>query len=170
MSTFKCEDCSLDKDVSCKYIYRFVDEKKNGAQGRPRISPDHVDGDRFRCQGCHSLRGRVARQSDDGLPNPLSNMHGAECRAQFFQEASALFGQDLRVKMECFVQETRCESNTNTYQNNGTFLDEADLTDKYKSKPDQLKNILANADTHNLLSCQDKPSKPPRQPRWGPTN
>ena len=56
-------------------------------------------------------------------------------------------GDALAMKFTENTTESRADAFSSEFNDLGKFMDEDDLTEKYKNKPEQIKNILANATT-----------------------
>ena len=136
---FTCSDCSLDKPIETVYIYKFV---KGSDENRNRRGSIIVDGDLLRCHPCHTLRSRIYRCKESRTN--LGNLDKAS-RSTFMQDSTELFGNDLNMKLRENFTEQHVESDTTDFNNNGHFMDEDDMTEKYKNKPQQLESIWLNA-------------------------
>ena len=66
-------------------------------------------------------------------------------RAEFFKDSHELVGGDLAAAIQVRVKEVRRTNFAQSFRGTGKFFDEDDLRDKYKNKPEQLANVLANA-------------------------
>ena len=62
----------------------------------------------------------------------------------FFQSYPHLRGDDLRLKLEEVVQDWKTEMTRFEFNQEAEFLEESDLTAKYKDKPEVLEKILKN--------------------------
>ena len=59
--------------------------------------------------------------------------------------AAHLFGDQLQKLVQTTLDEHRVHKATTNFSGLGKFMDEVDLAEKYKNKPEQLKNIMENA-------------------------
>ena len=138
---FKCPDCEQEREGSMKYIVRFKSERKIGTAGRNRRSDVHEDGDRIRCLQCHGTLAKIYRTvNNEGWQDGFASVKG-EHRAKLLRETHELLGTDLPKRISLAIEETNIFSQITTFNAGGGFMDEDDLNAKYKSKPEQLKNI-----------------------------
>ena len=97
----------------------------------------------YKCRSCNRLQSRINRMqasSDMQIAFP-----DAAAREAFFKKHQESFGEDLKAALEVVTIETRSHTSTDKLAEEGDWLDEVDLTEKYKSKPEQLKSMLQNA-------------------------
>lgn len=99
-----------------------------------------------RCRSCHNVRSAIERlkKNNGNLVKDWSKVEGDRLTA-FYQENAHLRGEDLRKKVEEVVQDWKVSVTRFEFSADGEFLDEHDLQEKYKNKPDVLENILKNA-------------------------
>ena len=62
----------------------------------------------------------------------------------FFQAAKTAMGNDLKLAILRTIEQKKTQSNKESFRGSGEYLDEDDLRAKYKDKPTQIANILAN--------------------------
>ena len=76
-----------------------------------------------------------------------------QSRVGLMQMAADLYGEDLEKKLTEVVVQSRISKAVTTFDNDNEFLDDADLSEKYKNKPDMLSNIKQNGFT---ITCPVK--------------
>ena len=103
-----------------------------------------------RCRECGPLRSRVLRLFT------ANNTHRDEflsltqdAKKKFYEENRDKFGQDLKIAIASIVKQSTEHVQCASLVGNGTFLDEADMRDKYKAKPGRADAIIAN--TRNFV-------------------
>ena len=97
----------------------------------------------FRCRPCNRLESRMTRMKQ-GSDMEVS-FPSAAAKEAFFQKHQQAFGDDLKAAMELMTSEARSRTSSDKLAEEGDWLDEVDLSEKYQGKPDQLKNLLQNA-------------------------
>ena len=97
----------------------------------------------FRCRPCNRLQSRISRMKQ-GIDMEVS-FPSAAAKEAFYRKHQDAFGADLQAAMELVTSEVRSTTSSDRLAEEGHWLDEDDLCDKYKGKPDQLKNLLQNA-------------------------
>ncbi len=134
--SIKCPMCKQHKHLSeCT--------KKRGPNNR---SEDNL----FICKGCNAIKSRVARIVDkrsEAMQDFGYDIMTADKRQTFFRECTQLYGDALEVKMQEVITEITKQSYNVSFTGTGEFYDKEDIELKYASKPEILKNILANART-----------------------
>ena len=109
-----------------------------------------VRGDCRRCKRCGALRSRVTRllAVNEKLRESWEGC-GEEQKKQFLTnpDNQALFAGDLKKQLEVTVSESHKLSSSTKFKGIDKFKDEADIIEKYKSKPEQAASILKNADS-----------------------
>ena len=132
-----CEDCDEDVPIG--------DAQMLNGDG------DKEQADRFRCNGCNRVRSRLHRLSTGkrGTASLKTGFNGMawENRATFLKGARHLMGSDLKMRLTEAIQSSNTSSTETAVVQQGPFLDEQDLTNKYKNKPEQLANIFNTAAT-----------------------
>ncbi len=104
----------------------------------------------MRCSVCHSASGRIRlllkRGSDDFAEAWNGFSHDSSIdMAAFYAKAKGVFGEDLNKLMKETLEENVSHSIETILQGTGTFMDEEDMTEKYKNKPVRLLAILDKA-------------------------
>ena len=128
-----------------KYIIKFKDEHKTGANGRQRRTDEHSDGDTIRCLPCHRLLARVKRIDDKGDRSVTLANVSRDGRVQFLRDAEHSFGDDLAKKIRCTMEQIQVTQSISSFSAGGGFYDEIDMKEKYNGKPEQLANIFKYA-------------------------
>ena len=107
------------------------------------VETDDVDSSN-RCKECRTFAVRISRalaaQSDDWRTE-----WAKVDTTVFAQKAKTLYGEDLVKIMEDMMDETHTDEAFACLTGTGNFLDEADMREKYASKPARLEAILKNA-------------------------
>ena len=99
----------------------------------------------IRCKQCHNLKGRINRCEETRVA--WANTADSESRVKMMRECADVYGDALAMKFTENTTESRADAFSSEFNDLGKFMDEDDLTEKYKNKPEQLKNIFANATT-----------------------
>ena len=99
----------------------------------------------YRCRGCNALESRIQRLKKT-CDFPM-NWSSKEARAAFFAKHRETFGDDLKTALQLETSETATETARQKLSEEGDWLDEADLRERYANKPDQVTNVLAYART-----------------------
>ena len=102
-----------------------------------------------RCKCCHALKSRINRicAKHGNLAKDWTAVSDEE-KKTFYKNFGNLVGEDLIARLQETITECKKTSSLVEFEGTGDFLDEIDLREKYKSKPDQLQNILANTRTY----------------------
>ena len=106
-----------------------------------------------RCKACNSVQSRLKRHldgQDEEFKDAWSKAfaEGFIDKASFFETAKNTFGDDLnKLLQEQMDQRERFERQT-VFAGTGDFLDETDLEDKYKNKPERLAAVKEHARTY----------------------
>ena len=101
-----------------------------------------------RCGPCNALNGR-ARTAGKAMGSWDAFMKvSKEKKTEFFRNCHDEVGKELKALMEETISESIAEEELESWIADGKYLDYADMEDKYKNKPDQLKSIFANTKTH----------------------
>ena len=101
-----------------------------------------------RCTECGNLACRISRHFKDSPENKAEftkSMDSMKDRAAFQATAKLLYGDDLAIAISQVVERKLIAESEVTLVGNGCFLDMIDLETKYKSKPERLNGIKANA-------------------------
>lgn len=103
----------------------------------------------MRCKACHNLKSRINRVlSHYGtLAKDWTNVSENE-KKEFYQKYKEMAGQDLLTRLQETVTEHKKTSSAVSFEGTGDYIDEIDLDEKYKNKPDQLAAIKANTRTY----------------------
>ena len=119
--------------------------------GKSKSQDDFVwsKGRPFACKACHCLHSKVARKTrDPELQDFALSKLSKEDRRQFYSDNADASEDVLAAKMQESITRTKSRFLTTRFTGRGTFLDEADLREKYKEKPEQLANMLKHAETY----------------------
>ena len=111
------------------------------------VDGEAVPGAVFRCKDCNALKSRVHRLFQKPGMNKTEEVFKAmtkDEREKFFRDQHALMGDGLAAVMETLVTSKTTTTNSVSFKGTGEFFDEADLTEKYAKKPQQLASILRN--------------------------
>ena len=100
----------------------------------------------WRCVGCNRGRQRV-RDALKRHPSIEDMASEVTDKVVISQKAKDLYGEDLVAFLRQQYSATYEVSNKVQMMGNGTFLDEEDLKEKYKSKPLRLAAIMKNTQT-----------------------
>ena len=98
-----------------------------------------------RCTLCHRLRSRTTSVLARLCSKQEWGEIGHEKKGAFMDAAAHLFGDKLQKLVQTTLDEHRLYKATTNFNALGSFKDEIDLTEKYKNKPEQLKNIMEHA-------------------------
>lgn len=98
-----------------------------------------------RCKACHALKSRINRvvSKHGALAADWTQVSDAE-KKEFYQNYQTLAGPDLLARLQETVTESKRRSSAVEFVGTGEYLDEADMNERYKHKPEQLANIFAN--------------------------
>ena len=114
------------------------------------VDGEAVPGAAFRCKDCNALKSRIHRlfktPGMDKTEEVFKAMTKDE-REKFFRDQHALMGDGLAAVMETLVTSKTTTTNSVSFKGTSEFFDEADLTEKYAKKPQQLASILRNTRT-----------------------
>ena len=101
----------------------------------------------YRCKECHNLRGRINTViQNQGLVDDW-DFGSEDQKAAFFQKYSGARGSGLSTAVLLHVEERKTDKLVLAFKGTGEFLDLADLTERFKDKPDQLASIKQNGRT-----------------------
>jgi len=99
-----------------------------------------------RCPACHAVSVRVPR-----VAKKHEQLFGKwdasklDNKVEFHNAAKDLYGEELLQLMECSMAEETKEIDKVQLVGTGEYLDQADLEERYKAKPERLAAILRNA-------------------------
>ena len=107
----------------------------------------------YKCKACNALESRISR-----LKSTLNfevSWGTQEDKSEFFKKHTRSFGPALRTALEQSHSESVSRCSIERLAEEGNWLDEEDLRERYKSKPEQLRNMLASARqiTHPTRKC-----------------
>jgi hypothetical protein len=104
-----------------------------------------------RCKPCNALYQRT-RCSCKGTPGRWEKFLAAtkEDTAEFYTTGHRKLGKELKAAIDETISEHTAEKDLEQWCQDGKYLDEEDLTEKYKKKPEQLKSIKDK--THTFFS------------------
>lgn len=99
-----------------------------------------------RCRSCHNVRGAIDRlkKNNGNLVKDWTNVDGDRLK-NFYLENAHLRGPELLKKVEEVVTDWKTSTTRFQFEADGEYMDEIDIWEKYKSKPDILENVLKNA-------------------------
>ena len=101
-----------------------------------------------RCKACHTLKSRINRvMSKHGNLAEDWTKVTEEQKREFYKKYQESMGDDLVARLQETVTESKRVSSSVEFQGTGDYFDEEDMNDKYKNKPEQLANIIANTRT-----------------------
>ena len=124
----KCSLCFLEK--TCGECYE-----------KPAKSGNFV------CKPCNKAEARIYRLPNKEMLKGFKEMN-RESRAGFLQKASGLFKEDLAKELNEAVIQARTMTITDEWEESSEWVDEVELKERYEAeRPEQLANILANAQT-----------------------
>ncbi len=110
----------------------------------------------YACKSCNRLSNRIykAQAEDESLKGCMDKLT-ADDRKEFFVTHCEVLGPELAALLKTTATKSHLLVESEGFNANGDWLDEADLTEKYKSKPQQLESILAKARsfTHPIRGC-----------------
>ena len=103
----------------------------------------------LRCRACHNLKSRINRVLSHygSLAQDWTKVTENE-KKEFYKKYQEQAGPDLLTRLQETVTESKKTSSAVSFEGTGDFLDEIDLEEKYKNKPDQLAAIKANTRTY----------------------
>ena len=108
------------------------------------VDGEAVSGRVFRCKDCNALRSRIHRLFQKPSMNKTEQAFKAMTKDERESDEHALMGDGLAAVMETLVTSKTTTTNAVSFKGTGEFFDEADLTEKYAKKPQQLASILRN--------------------------
>lgn len=99
-----------------------------------------------RCRSCHNVRGAIERlkKNNGNLVQDWTKVDGDRLK-NFYLENAHLRGPELLKKVEEVVTDWKTSITRFQFEADGEYMDEIDIREKYKSKPEILENILRNA-------------------------
>jgi hypothetical protein len=99
-----------------------------------------------KCKGCRSLSVKVSRalSKRSDLKDQWGTMTKDEKKAFYLANAGAVSLDVPSAISEC-LRHAYKESISQSFATSGDWIDEIDLKEKFKDKPDQLRSIMANA-------------------------
>ena len=102
----------------------------------------------YACIECNRLSSRIYKiqVQDPSLCTVFRGM-GAEEKQEFMLDHHGVSGEELVKALHRISRRSEESEQQGTFQAKGKFVDEEDLTIKYKDKPEQLRSILDNART-----------------------
>ena len=103
--------------------------------------------DVWNCKGCKRLKERINEFQRTNEYFKMFHQISKEKKAEFFQKSHLLMGRDLSASLTDTIAQMQTESSELVFTGTGDWLDEADLRQKYESKPDVLERILKLAKT-----------------------
>jgi len=103
--------------------------------------------DQWNCKSCKRLKERINEFQRTNEYFKMFNQISKEKKAEFFQKSHLLMGRDLSASLTDTISQMQIESSELVFTGSGDWLDEADLRQKYESKPDVLERILKLAKT-----------------------
>ena len=90
----------------------------------------------YRCKDCHSLRGRINTViQNHGLVDDW-DFASEDQKVAFYKKYGAARGSALATAVQLHVEERKTDKLVLTFKGTGEFLDLADLTERFKGKPD----------------------------------
>ena len=98
--------------------------------------------DQIICKPCNRAIQRIAtlKKTNDELEG-VSEVLGDD-RADMMQQAHDLFGSNLAKRVKDCISRVRSRTATKNFKVTDHFMDEIDVKDKFKNKPQQLASIL----------------------------
>lgn len=105
--------------------------------------------DTWMCIFCKRLRERIQKVVTSGECEEMTYENKEE-KAEFFLQAHALMGTELKMKMKDHITKQNIKHSSWNFKGNGDWLDEQGLEDKYKNHKDKdfiIKNIKDHANT-----------------------
>ena len=153
-----CLGCSpgphLPKDrmeeVTCQLCAQKVDKKDAVCLNAGKLQDDPNKKAFHRCTKCNSFSSRIYRAKGKGL-----SWASAEAKQEFFAKHNHLCGKELKKELDFSTIQVERDVAKDQDDEDIEWLDEVDLKDKYKNKPDQLKSILDTAEKkfHPTRKC-----------------
>ena len=91
----------------------------------------------YRCKRCNACKSRCERlvQSHGTLVKDWTTV-STEKKKEFYKENYKLANENLIVKMQEAIQDTKRMTSITQFKGTGVWLDKKDLEEKYKNKPD----------------------------------
>ena len=105
-----------------------------------------------RCAACRATAVRISRVSKQH--EELFGKWDAsklDNKIEFYNAAKELYGDKLLNFMECSITEETTETDKVQLVGTGEYLDQTDLAERYKAKPERLEALLRNA---KRFTCQ----------------
>jgi hypothetical protein len=103
-----------------------------------------------RCHKCNNVQSRfnsVLKKMEGGNAESLGAMTSEDKRG-FLAEHQSLLGAELKVAMVQWAERTQEQSKLEVYATKGEWLDEEELAERFKKKPQQALAIKKNARKH----------------------
>ena len=105
------------------------------------------------CIGCNRLGARISKAgSTDGSLKGALDSFEKDDRQKWFLEHQQTMGSDLNLALRTACRQTNSIANTEGFGGRGVWLDEADLAEKYKNKPEQLSKLTCAPYKWNIIT------------------
>jgi len=126
-----CVSCHLpvlDKD--------FVIQRKATASSKAAV----------KCGGCNRLGMRIRAQvsKDDDLKSGWESLSRSD-KAEFLAQHHDTMGMHLKLAISQTIEHHQHLSQKQVFSGNSEWLDEADVMERFKNKPDQAEHLLKHA-------------------------
>ena len=100
-----------------------------------------------RCHCCGNARSNVTRilQKRDSLEDDWKKL-GKTVKADFMLKARGMTGTDMEMQMETTIKDECKQKIDRAFEGKGDWLDEVDVKEKFKAKPEQGDAVIKNAE------------------------
>jgi hypothetical protein len=105
-----------------------------------------IAGTTFRCKVCNNHKTKLNRtlQRHPSIDGPWQEL-SKDKKDEFRKKGRDTVGLDLAAQLKQYVSETTTETVEDKFETEGVYMDEADIREKFKSKPEQAKHIMETA-------------------------
>ena len=136
---------ALEESARCSTCHRVVDHENTVVVNRQTVKSKETR----RCKACHNLKAAVSRMQKmhGNLVADFQEVTGPKLEA-FYRDHSHLRGEDLKLRLQEIVTDWKQTTSELSFTGTGDYMDELTLAEKFKDRPDQLKNVLQN--THSF--------------------
>ena len=133
------------EESRCSTCHRVVDQENTVVVNRQTVKSKETR----RCKACHNLKAAVSRMQKmhGNLVQDFQEVTGPKLES-FYREHSHLRGEDLRLRLQEIVTDWKQTTSEVSFTGTGEYVDEQTLTEKFKNRPDQLRNVLQH--THSF--------------------
>ena len=111
--------------------------------------------DKCRCKQCDNLRIRLYRTTSQTEKDHFAKLNKSRSE-EFYKEHFDKFKDALSTALTTAIKDVVTVSEETGFEGAGTYMDEADLKEKYKAKPGRAETIMKNSNKYycDNAECQ----------------